>query len=80
MRNYLRSKGRCWQLKLKVDFNFPDDYHTLFASGNKELNFVISKGYFSNTAILFQWELEPSKTVMSSFTGCKVQERGNCGS
>ncbi len=48
MRNYLRSKGRCWQLKLKVDFNFPDDYHTLFASGNKELNFVISTGYFSN--------------------------------
>ena len=67
MRNYLRSKGRCWQLKLKVDFNFPDDYHTLFASGNKELNFVIPGDYFSNIANTFSIGMEPSKTVMSSF-------------
>lgn len=67
MRNYLRSKGRCWPLKLLADFDFPDDYHTLFAGCKKELNFVIQDDYFSNTANIFSTGMEPSKTVMSSF-------------
>ena len=46
MRNYLRSKGRCWPLKLLADFDFPDDYHNLFAASYKELNLVIGRLFF----------------------------------
>lgn len=53
----MRSKGRCWPLKLLAEFDFPDDYHTLFAACKKELNFVIpGRLFFKNCQYFFNWQ------------------------